>query len=101
MASAVRGELPFRRRTRRLVLVRHQDRTFLLQSAFDEELDEYSDLYAVYAVPASVVIADEPSSWRFLENAALDHIGEIPVSDVRFDESKTKMLDPSVIDRLL
>lgn len=36
----------------RSIVVRHRGRLFLLQSAFDDEIDNYPDRYSVYMLPS-------------------------------------------------
>ena len=85
----------------RSIMVRHRDQTFLLQSSFDEELDEYPDYYSVYVLPTSIQPLQGTDSWKFLKNTTLHCSGRIPIPSVKFDETKRKMLDPSVLNGLL
>jgi hypothetical protein len=84
----------------RLIILRYQGKLLLLQSAFDDTLDEYPKVYSVYELPESV----EPllaGSWLFLEQVKSTPLGEIPVSAVKFDSTKRKTLDPSILEALL
>ena len=82
------------------IVLRYRGKLLLLQSAFNEDLDDYPDTYSVYELPESVELAG-CGSWHFLENKELDRIGEIPVKALRFDSTKRKTLEPSVLDDLL
>ena len=73
----------------------------LLQSAFSDTLDEYPDVYSVYELPESTEASLAAGSWSFLEYVTLKSIGEIPVRAVKFDSTKRKALDPSILDDLL
>lgn len=84
----------------RLIILRYKGKLLLLQSAFSDALDEYPNVYSVYELPESA----EPllsGSWIFLEQMTLTSIGEIPVSAVKFDSTKRKTLDPSILDPVL
>jgi hypothetical protein len=87
----------------RVIAFWYKSKFFLLQSTFDEELDDYPENYSVHILPASVEPLVSASHWEFLEDEDLDldYVGEIPVKDIRFDETKRKELDASVLDRLL
>lgn len=84
----------------RTIAVRHRGKLFLLQSAFDEKLDDYPDIYSVYILPESVEESLARSSWEFLETTALNCIGKVRVQSVTFDVSKSRALDPSFLDGL-
>jgi len=83
------------------IVLRYRGKLLLLQSAFDEDLDDYPDRYSVYELPESVETSLAAGSWHFLENKELDRIGEIPVKALRFDSTKRKTLEPSILDDLL
>ena len=76
----------------RCIAVRHRGRLLLLQSAFDEQLDEYPNAYSVYVPPKSVEDSLRELSWRFLGNTPLACIGRIEIDSVEFDPSKRKEL---------
>lgn len=84
----------------RAIVLRHKGKLLLLQSAFDDQVDEYPDTYTVYALPESVEASLAKGSWRFLEELPLISLGQISVQDVHFDPTKRKSLDPSVLDTL-
>ena len=69
----------------RLILVRYRGKPFLLDSDFDEALDEYPD----------------NGSWKFLENVSLTPVGNLPVCDVHFDRTKRRKLDATILDRFV
>jgi len=69
----------------RLILVRYRGKPFLLDSDFDEALDEYPD----------------NGSWKFLENVSLTPVGSLPVCDVHFDRTKRRKLDATILDRFV
>jgi hypothetical protein len=72
----------------------------LLDSAFDESLDDYSPTYKVYVLPKEI---DERTlrSWESLPQMATKSLGEIRVDQVVFDVTKRAEVDAGVIDSLL
>ena len=85
----------------RFIAVRYRGKLLLLQSAFDDDLDEYPDTYSVYILHESVEDSLQMSSWMFLDDCEKKGIGEIRVDSVKFDESRRVSLDPSCLDELL
>jgi|SRR5215469_18965641 hypothetical protein len=82
----------------RLIALRYKGKLLLLQSAFNDTLDGYPNVYSVYELPDSTEALLAARSWNFLEHMTLSSIGEIPVSSVKFDSTKRKTLDPSILD---
>jgi hypothetical protein len=85
----------------RAIVLRYKGKLLLLDSPFDDKLDDYPDSYSVYELPESVEPSLAKGSWLFLENARLACVGQIPVKAVKFDSTKRKALDPSVLDKIL
>jgi hypothetical protein len=86
----------------RFILLRHRGQAIYLQSPFDDNLDEYPDVYSAYQVPneiAESVLGG--GDWTPLTNATLQLIGEIPISTVMFDPTKRRTLDAACLDGLL
>jgi hypothetical protein len=84
----------------RCIVLQYRGQTLLLQSAFDEVLDDYSETYSVYPLHGSVQALLE-GSWEFLETLKATIVGKIRVDSVRFDGSKRLTLDPSCLDKLI
>jgi hypothetical protein len=84
----------------RHILLKYRDTWLFLYSEFVENLDEYSDIYAVYRLPTSVGPRLEKESWGFVFDMMLECIGSIKVQDISFDETRRKMLDPKCLDSL-
>jgi len=82
----------------RCLSFRYRGRRFLLQSAFDEDLDEYPTDYSIYIVPESVDDSVLVCSPEFLSSTPMACIGRIPIDQVTFDPSKRKELDASILD---
>ena len=81
----------------RTIVLRFQDRWFLLQSAFNDELDEYENEYSIYPLPNSFEPIQGGGSWKFLEELELNCIAKVPVNAVQFDCTRRKKLDTSVL----
>jgi hypothetical protein len=84
----------------RCIALRYRGKLLLLQSAFDEERDDYPNSYSVYVLPESAERSVSEGTWNFLEYAPMTAIGTIPVDSVKFDPSKRNSLDPSCLDGL-
>ena len=84
----------------RCIVLRYRGRRFLLQSAFDDDLDEYPTDYSVYLVPESADDSHPVCSPEFLSTPMVC-IGRISVDQVTFDPSRRKALDASCLDSLL
>ncbi len=85
----------------RCLSLHYRGRRFLLQSAFDDDLDEYPTDYSVYLVPESADGSRPVCSPEFLINTPMACIGKIPINQVTFDPSKRKELDASILDSLV
>ncbi len=85
----------------RCLSFRYRGRRFLLHSAFDEELDEFPTDYSVYIIPESADHSLPVCSAEFLNNTSMACIGKIPIDQVKFDPSKRKELDASIVDSLV
>jgi hypothetical protein len=81
----------------RTILLRFQNKWLLLQSAFDEKLDEYENEYCIYPLPDSFEPVQSGSPWKFLEELELNCIARVPVNSVQFDSTKRKQLETSVL----
>lgn len=97
--------VPFRYRefydVPRAIILRYKGKLLLLDSLFDDKLDDYPESYSVYELPDSVESSLGKGPWLFLENAKLACVGQIPVKAVPFDSTRRKALDPSVLDKIL
>ena len=74
----------------RTIVLRFQDRWFRLQSAFNDELDEYEREYSIYPLPDSFEPVQSGSPWKFLEELELNCIAKVPVNSVQFDRTKRR-----------
>jgi hypothetical protein len=85
----------------RCISFRYRGRLFVLQSRFDDDLEEYPDEYSVYVVPDSIDDSQPICTPEFLSKTPMACIGQIPVNQVTFDPSKRKELDASILDSLI
>jgi hypothetical protein len=83
----------------RCLTLRYRGKRFLLQSAFDEGLDEYPTDYSVYVVPETAGDSSPVCSPEFLSKSPMSCIGQIPIDQVTFDSTRRKELDASILDR--
>jgi hypothetical protein len=84
----------------RYILLPYREKTLLLQSPFDDSMDEYADVYSVYQVPDAISESALGGDWALLDRAELRFIGEIPIDTVAFDPTKRRTLDSSCLDDL-
>src|SRR5206468_7743506 len=73
---------------------------YLFDCPFDDELDDYSDRYRVYQLPA-ILEDDLEGSWEHLAERAVSMLGAVPVSEVQFDPTKRQRINTAVIEALL
>lgn len=85
----------------RYIALIYRERTILLRSEFDDDLDEYPNSYSVYLISESVAASSSAGHWEFLNDTQMTYIGEIPIADVCFDSRDFKELDASCLDGLL
>jgi hypothetical protein len=83
----------------RVFITPHNGRTYLFDCPFDEELEDYIDSYRVYTMP-DLLVEELPTDWTTLYQRATGFLGEIPVARVRFDPTRRREIDSSVLDEL-
>ena len=84
----------------RTIVLQVHGRWLLLRSVFDERADGYETEYSVYQLPMSFEPIPKGLPWKFLDELELRCIGKIPVREVRFDISKRKRLDASILENI-
>ena len=84
----------------RIFLLRHDGHLLLLDSPFDDDIDEYSASYDVYLMPELSQEALE-GSWAHLRESASCQLGCIPVAAVEFDATKRNAIDTGSLGALL
>lgn len=75
----------------RMIVLRYQGRTILLDCVFDSAVDEYRDTYEVFELGGLPLEALQ-GSWQGLRARAIKRLGAVQVSAVRFDASTRKQL---------
>lgn len=83
----------------RIFVVNHRGTVYLFDCPFDQELDEYPDIYKVFVLPPGSY-SDLSRSWDDLASRATAYLGEVPVKSVQFDSTKRREIDISVMDEL-
>lgn len=84
----------------RIFLTRYKGQTFLFDCPFDEQLEDDSDSYRVYAMP-DLSDQDLPKDWTSLHEKARSYVGEIPVARVHFDPTRRREVELSILEELL
>lgn len=83
----------------RVFLVRNEGDLYLFDCPFNERLEDDEDNYQVYLMPE--IPDDElPKDWTTLKNRAIRRLGEVPVEAVKFDETRKREVDLSILNRL-
>jgi hypothetical protein len=75
------------------IALRFRCMTLVLQSPFDDSLNEYSDIYTVHEMPKAIEDAVMAGHYERLEKAPLRPIGRIAVNAVAFDPTKRNALN--------
>jgi len=84
----------------RIFITTHNGKLYLFDCPFNDELDDYSDSYRVYRLPA--ISEDElQGSWERLPKRAVNLLGEVPVIDVQFDTTKRNSINTTVLEELI
>jgi hypothetical protein len=82
----------------RSIVLAHGSGLVLLESAFSDEVSDYSDDYELYLLPRDI---DLTGSWSDLSAAAIRRLGAIPVSHVQFDPTRRSKLNIASLRPLL
>lgn len=84
----------------RIFITTHDGKQYLFDCPFDDELDDYSDRYSVYQLPA-ILEVELQGSWERLPERAVGLLGAVPVSEVQFDPTKRERINTAVLEELL
>src|SRR5262249_1326665 len=81
----------------RMIRFQFEGEWFFLDSPFDEDRDDYPDVYDVYLLlfRSEEEFKANPYYWKDLSNAV--HLGQIGVTEIGLDETRRKSLDAGVI----
>lgn len=83
----------------RIFVVAYDDKTYLFDCPFDDELDDFPPDYSVRELDADAVAALGEPDWSGL-SARGRLIGDIPVAEVEFDATRRSSVSPSVFTRI-
>ena len=83
----------------RVFFVTHRDRGFLFDCSFSESVDDYSSEYDVYVMPC-LQDEDLAGSWENIRSRAIRQIGTVPITAVKFDDTRRKEVDTELLDDL-
>ena len=81
------------------LVLRYRDRSFRLHSYFDDDLDDYPDVYEIDELSDVDESAVLDAKWDLLRNATIIHLGSIPIQRVTFDERKRELIDATFLDQ--
>jgi hypothetical protein len=84
----------------RAIAAKYRGKLLLLQSAFDDELDDYPNFYTVYLLPESAETQLKAGSCKFLKEVPLHPVAQIPIGSVCFDPTRRKKFDACILDGL-
>src|SRR5713101_2347483 len=84
----------------RIFLARYKGKLFLFDCRFDEVIDDFPDFYQVYLLPA-LDQHEPPGSWDQLSSKAIHHFGLVPIQKIRFDQTKRREIDSTILDELV
>jgi hypothetical protein len=83
----------------RIFVVNHRGKVYLFDCPFDQDLDEYPEIYKVFVLPSDSY-SNLSGSWDELASRASAYLGEVPVKSVQFDPTRRREIDADVIDEL-
>jgi len=83
----------------RIFITRYQGKLFLFDCAFDEATEDFPDFYQVYLLP-NLDLKDPANSWPQLSSRAIHCFGKVPIEKVRFDPTRRREIDSSVLEEM-
>jgi hypothetical protein len=83
----------------RAVVAEWEGALYLLDCAFDPDLDDYEPSYTVYRLPDGLDESLDGMSWTDLGNHG-ERLGTVPTGDVEFDPSRRELINSLVFQRL-
>jgi hypothetical protein len=81
-------------------IVNHGGAQYLFSCPFDDELDEYPAVFKVFLLPY-LAEPDLECDWEELPSKATQYLGEVAVESIRFDSSRRKEMETSVLEDLV
>ena len=83
----------------RMFIVSYHGYIYLFDCPFNEAKDDYPSHYDVYLMPA-LTDKDLEGPWVNLTSRADPKIAEVPIKEVKFDETLRNNVDAEVLERL-
>ena len=83
----------------RIFVARRRGAVLLFDCAFDEKTEDYPNFYRVYLLP-DLRDEDLAGTWDELHLKARRSLGEVPIAAVRFDATRRRAVDTSLLDAL-
>ncbi|WP_109487231.1 hypothetical protein [Occallatibacter savannae] len=83
----------------RYILLRYRGKALLLESPFDEKLDEYPDDFTVYELPCATEWSAETRGDWIPKETRRTLIGYLPIGEVVFDPTMRERLDADCLNR--
>ncbi|MCM3869566.1 MAG: hypothetical protein ND895_02550 [Pyrinomonadaceae bacterium] len=84
----------------RILILWHRQMQLLLESSFDDGIDNYASTYEVFLLP-NIEESELKGSWEDLSTRATAHLGQIPVQDLTFDSTLRLKVNTAPIDQLI
>ncbi len=83
----------------RAVVVEWSGILYLLDCTYDTDIDDYEPIYTVHRLPEELRTRIDEISWTGLGHLG-QRVGSVKTSDVEFDPTRRRSVNPSVFDRL-
>lgn len=84
----------------RIFLALYKGTLLLFDCEFNDEKEDFKDTYRVFTMP-HMTEEELDGSWSKLSSKALSYLGEVLISEVKFDDSRREYLDAEIVSRLL
>lgn len=84
----------------RIFMLQHRNRQYLFDCKFDDDLDDYPEVYRVFQL-SELSKQEVKDSWDRLSEKAVKLLGEIPVEAVKFDRTKRRKIQADSLDQLI
>lgn len=84
----------------RIFLASGEQSLLLFDCEFDKDVEDFGDEYKVFLMP-ELSEAELSGSWHGLSGKALRFLGEIPITEVGFDQTRRKFIQGEAITELL
>jgi hypothetical protein len=82
----------------RLFLVSLQGRDYFFDASFDDQIDDYPEVYQVDLMP-TVSTEQRAGSWMDLRKLAIQHVGATNVDELHFDPTRRRYVEADDVRR--